>query len=52
MSVQPASPNQPQPVFTADTPASARLAACRAYLDEAGARIRLQHQDGCIGVLT
>jgi [protein-PII] uridylyltransferase len=49
MSVQPASTNRNQPVFTAETPAPARLAACRAYLDEEGARIRLQHQDGATG---
>ncbi len=49
MSVLPASPNANQPVFTADTPAAARLAACRAYLDQEGARIRLQHQDGATG---
>lgn len=49
MSVPPASSNRNQPVFTADTPAAARLAACRAYLDQEGARIRLRHQDGAPG---
>ncbi|AOS45328.1 Bifunctional uridylyltransferase/uridylyl-removing enzyme [Lacunisphaera limnophila] len=50
MSVPTATSNRHQPVFTADTPAPARLAACKAYLDEEGARIRLQHQDGAPGL--
>jgi [protein-PII] uridylyltransferase len=38
-----------QPVFTADTPAAARLAACRTYLEGEGARIRQQHESGAPG---
>ncbi|MFZ5493958.1 MAG: [protein-PII] uridylyltransferase [Verrucomicrobiota bacterium] len=38
-----------QPVFTADTPAAARLAACRAYLDEEGERVRRLHRSGAPG---
>jgi [protein-PII] uridylyltransferase len=49
MSVQSAPPTRHQPVFTADTPAAARLAACRTYLDAEGSRIREQHQAGAPG---
>src|SRR6186713_1636241 len=38
-----------QPVFTTDTPAPARLAACKAYLETEGKRIQEQHQAGTPG---
>ncbi len=49
MSVRPAPSVLTQPVFTSDTPASARLAACRTYLESEGRRIQEQHQAGASG---
>lgn len=49
MSAHPPSSNRNQPVFTADTPAAARLAACRTYLQAEGDRIHHMHQGGASG---
>src|SRR6478736_2724494 len=49
MSVRPAPSVLTQPVFTSDTPAPARLAACRTYLESEGRRIQEQHQAGAPG---
>ncbi len=49
MSVPSSASVRHQPVFTAETPAPARLAACRAYLDAEGERIRQLHQAGVPG---
>ncbi len=49
MSVRPAPSVLNQPVFTSDTPAPARLAACRTYLETEGRRIQEQHQAGAPG---
>ncbi len=49
MSVHSASPFIAQPVFTSDTPAPARLAACRTYLEAEGSRIQELHQSGAAG---
>jgi [protein-PII] uridylyltransferase len=38
-----------QPVFTSETPAAARLTACKAYLETEGQRIRARHLEGEAG---
>src|SRR6187551_755144 len=49
MSARPAPSVLTQPVFTSDTPAPARLLACRTYLESEGRRIQEQHQAGAPG---
>jgi hypothetical protein len=46
MSVRTTPPMLTQPVFTTETTPAARLAACKAYLDTEGQRIRERHQAG------
>ena len=46
MSVRPSSSVLNQPVFTSETPAAARLVACRTYLETEGQRIQDRHQAG------
>ena len=49
MSARSASSTLVQPVFTTDTPAPARLAACKTYLAAEGSRIQQLHQHGAPG---
>lgn len=49
MSVLSTPPQLTQPVFTTETPASARLQACKTYLETEGERIRERHQAGQTG---
>ncbi len=49
MAARPVSSVLTQPVFTSDTPAPARLAACRTYLETEGKRIQELHQSGAPG---
>jgi [protein-PII] uridylyltransferase len=46
MSVRSTPPMPIQPVFTTETPAAGRLAACKTYLETEGQRIRERHQAG------
>src|SRR5688572_26777692 len=46
MSVRSTPPMLIQPVFTTDTPAAGRLAACKTYLETEGKRIRERHEAG------